>query len=393
VDGQQVNPSSDRPRIAILWQGLSGYAHASFRGLEAAGADLLVYHSALGSSAPFDDRVVTQGLETRVWQGSPPAVELAQAVDRFEPHALLVSSWHIHAYRRLARQRRGRTLRVLCMDNQWWATPKQRVGVLTAPLAVRPAYDAAFVPGERSADFARRLGFPDERIIRGIYTADHPTFDAVAEARGDTPPARAFLFVGRLVAEKGIDVLADGYRTYRDLADDPWPLLVGGTGSERERLEGVTGVRPLGFVQPGDLPAVLARAGCLVLPSRFEPWGVVVHEATAAGLPVVCTSVCGAASRLVLDGYNGAVVSPGDPAALARAMLRISRATDDERRAMSSASRSLARQFTPARWARHLLTRIGELRGLVGLPAMPRPLPRPGDPARVEAPPVSRGAS
>ena len=70
-------------------------------------------------------------------------------------------------------------------------------------------------------------------------------------------------------------------------------------------LVGVHGVEMLGFVQPDDLPAVLERAGCLVLPSRFEPWGVVVHEAAAAGLPIVCTPVCGAATRLVLDGYNG----------------------------------------------------------------------------------------
>jgi glycosyltransferase involved in cell wall biosynthesis len=127
----------------------------------------------------------------------------------------------------------------------------------------------------------------------------------------------------------------------------------------------------LGFVQPDELPGLLARAGCLVLPSRFEPWGVVVHEATAAGLPVVCTSVCGAASRLVLDGYNGAVVSPGDAEALARALLRMSEADAGTRRAMSQASRSLARQFTPERWAAHLLGRALELRGLLGLARVP----------------------
>jgi glycosyltransferase involved in cell wall biosynthesis len=259
------------------------------------------------------------------------------------------------------------------MDNQWWATPKQILGVGTSPVLVRPAYDAAFVPGERSADFARRLGFPDERIIRGIYSCDHPRFDAVAEARGDAAPAPAFAFVGRLVVEKGIDVLAQGYRRYRQLTTDPWPLLVGGVGPESRELAELPGVDILGFVQPDDLPHLLARAGCLVLPSRFEPWGVVVHEATTAGLPVVCTSVCGAASRLVLDGYNGAVVSPGDADALARALLRISTAGPSTLRAMSVASRSLARQFTPERWATHLLGRALELRGLLGLPPVPAP--------------------
>jgi glycosyltransferase involved in cell wall biosynthesis len=310
-------------------------------------------------------------LRTHAWHGQPDPADVESALTAFDPQVLLVSSWHISAYRRAARRRRGQLLRVLCMDNQWWATPKQMLGVGTSPLLVRPAYDAAFVPGERSADFARRLGFPDERIIRGIYSCDHPRFDAVAEARGDAAPEPAFSFVGRLVAEKGIDVLAEGYRHYRQLSTEPWPLLVGGVGPESDRLADVPGVDMLGFVQPDELPGLLARAGCLVLPSRFEPWGVVVHEATAAGLPVVCTSVCGAASRLVLDGYNGAVVSPGDAEALARALLRMSEADVGTRRAMSQASRSLARQFTPERWAAHLLGRALELRGLLGLARVP----------------------
>ena len=372
MTGEQPIAGGEGPvRVAILWQGLSGYSHAAFSALSARGADVLVFHSAEGAHAPFDPHAITHGLRTHAWHGQPDPADVESALTAFDPQVLLVSSWHISAYRRAARRRRGQLLRVLCMDNQWWATPKQMLGVGTSPLLVRPAYDAAFVPGERSADFARRLGFPDERIIRGIYSCDHPRFDAVAAARGDSAPEPAFAFVGRLVGEKGIDVLAEGYRRYRQLSTEPWPLLVGGVGPESARLADVPGVDMLGFVQPDELPGLLARAGCLVLPSRFEPWGVVVHEATAAGLPVVCTSVCGAASRLVLDGYNGAVVSPGDAEALARALLRMSEADAGTRRAMSQASRSLARQFTPERWAAHLLGRALELRGLLGLARVP----------------------
>ncbi|HEX6167225.1 MAG TPA: glycosyltransferase family 4 protein [Acidimicrobiales bacterium] len=365
----------ERPRIAILWQGMAGYSHATFTALSQHGAEVVVFHSALGAHAPFDEAAVTEGLRAHGWAGEPDPRALDAVLDELDPHAMLVSSWHIGPYRRAARRRRGRTLRVLCMDNQWWARPKQLLGVATSPFVVRPAYDAAFLPGERSADFARRLGFSDERIIRGIYSCDHARFDAVAEARGNELPARAFVFVGRLVPDKGVDVLAEGYRRYRGSTDDPWPLLVGGVGPDEDRLAALEGVDLLGFVQPDAIPALLARSGCLVLPSRFEPWGVVVHEAVAAGLPVVCTSAAGAASRLVLDGYNGVVVPPGDAGALARALLRISRASEGERRGMTAASRELAHQFTPDRWAAHLLRRVRELRDLVGLPAMPSGTP------------------
>jgi glycosyltransferase involved in cell wall biosynthesis len=359
----------ERPRIAICWQGMSGYAHACFSALSRLGVEVRVFHSAGADDAPYDPQAITQGLSATAWRGQLDPGVLEAAIEELEPHALLVSSWHIGPYRRLARRWRGRTLRILCMDNQWWATPKQRLGVLTSPIFVRPAFDAAFLPGERSADFARRLGFGDDRIIRGIYTCDHPRFAAVAEARGAEPPARVFLYLGRLVTDKGIDTLAEAYRAYRAATPDPWPLLVGGTGPEASRLAGLAGVDSLGFVQPDDLPGLLARAGCLVLPSRFEPWGVVVHEAAAAGLPVVASSVSGAASRLVVDGYNGVIVPPGRPEALARALARISGSSDAERLAMTEASRSLARQLTPDRWARHLVARVAELRAVLGLPA------------------------
>ena len=366
--------ADERPRVAILWQRLPGYTHAEFAALARA------RRRRPGRSirrprrdAPFADDATTAGLDAHAWSGAPDEDRLEAALAAREPHALLVSSWHITAYRRVARRRRGQTLRVLCMDNQWWATPKQWLGVASSPVLIRPTYDAAFLPGDRSADFARRLGFSDARIIQGINTCDHPRFDAVAGARGAALPERAFTFVGRLVGDKGIDVLAEGYRRYCRIAEDPWPLAVAGAGPQALSLAGLPGVRMSGFVQPDEMPALLARSGCLVLPSRFEPWGLVIHEATAAGLPVVCTSVCGAASRLVLDGYNGVVIPPGDPDALARALLRIAGSSDTDRLAMTGASRSLARQFTPDRWARHLLARVQEMREQLGLAAAPTP--------------------
>jgi glycosyltransferase involved in cell wall biosynthesis len=149
--------------------------------------------------------------------------------------------------------------------------------------------------------------------------------------------------------------------------EDPWPLVVAGTGPDARLLDGIDGVDQLGFVQPADLPDVFARAGCFVLPSRFEPWGVVVHEAAAAGLPVIASRACGASTRLVLDGFNGVVVTPGDVEALAGAFERMHRLTAGERRAMGSASHLLAGQYTPERWAENLLRRIPELRDQLGL--------------------------
>jgi glycosyltransferase involved in cell wall biosynthesis len=363
----------ERMRIAILWQGMSGYMHAAFSKLVERGVEVRLLHRVEDEHAPYDPESVTTGLHATAWRGAPTPELVEHTLAELDPHAVIVSSWHIHAYRRAVRRRRGRTVRLVTMDNQWWATPKQILGVATARWAIQPAYDAAFVAGDRAADFARRLGFRDERIIHGLYTGDQPRFAAVAGARDGALPPPAFVFVGRLVDVKGIDVLAAGYRRYREMVSDPWPLLVAGTGPRADLLAGAPGVEQLGFLQPSDLPDLLARAGCLVLPSRFEPWAVVVHEAASAGLPVIATYVCGAVGRLVLDGYNGVVISPGDSEALAQGLARVSQAPEAARRAMGEASRSLAAQFSPDRWADLVVTRVAALRGVLGLPPAPAP--------------------
>ena len=328
---------------------------------------MLVIHEAAADSAPFDDAVLTAGFRSVAWSGEPEENEVAALVADFEPHALLVNSWHIGAYRRTARKLRGRTLRIVTVHNQWTATPKQRAARAAAPLLLKPTYDAAFVCDERQAVFAERLGFTAERMLWGVNTCDQPLFADVAMRRGRHAAPQAFLFVGRLVEDKAIDVMAAAYRRYRAEVVDPWPLLIAGVGPQSHFLEGIDGVKMLGFVQPSDLPSVFDEAGCLVLPSRVEPWAVVVHEAVSAGLPVVCSRACGASTRLVLDGYNGVVVSPDSIGGLAHALARISGSSDDDRVAMGVASHELSRQFTPERWARLLISRVPELRAELGL--------------------------
>ena len=156
-------------------------------------------------------------------------------------------------------------------------------------------------------------------------------------------------------------MLAEAYRRYRAASADPWPLMVVGIGPMDEELKAIDGVELLGFVPPEELPAVMTATGCFVLPSRFEPWGVVLQEAAAAGQAVICTSTCGGASRLVLDGYNGRVVAPDKVDELASAMTWVASADPEHRMAMSVRSTELAGQYTPTRWAEHLADRCHEL--------------------------------
>lgn len=160
-----------------------------------------------------------------------------------------------------------------------------------------------------------------------IYTAGQPV-DASRFVEQATPGrSRELLFVGRLSEDKGIaDLLAAFARVE---APDAVLSVVGSGPLEplvRRAAERDARIRVIGQVPQDELPARLAQARCLVLPSittatERECWGLVVNEAMHAGLPVVASDAVGAAAGgLVEDGATGRVVPERRPDALAAAL-------------------------------------------------------------------------
>src|SRR5207245_1340375 len=95
---------------------------------------------------------------------------------------------------------------------------------------------------------------------------------------------------------------------------------VAGTGPLADLVEAAPGVRLAGFLQRDELIELLALAELTVVPSRVEPWGVVVNEALACGCPVVVSEAVGAGRDLVEDGVDGRFFPAGDVRALADAL-------------------------------------------------------------------------
>lgn len=338
-------------RLAILWEQWAGYLDACVRELCARHpVELLRSHVRPDPDAPFrlDDFVAAR--HVHMFDTDPVEGELGPLIESFRPQALLISSWHRPQYRRIARAQAGKALRILAMDNQWHGTPKQWAGRLIAPWYIQPLYDDAMVPGPRQRRFAGMLGFADAAIIEPLLSCDVGRFADVAQ-KGIAAGARNFLFVGRLVEEKGIESLIAAYRAYRARTAKPWGLLVAGTGPLRSALNGVEGIDCRGFVQPADLPALFGQASCFVLPSRFEPWGVVLHEAVCAGLSVICTTACGASDQFVATGENGFLFDFGDVGALTEHMVRMTELPDVTLLSFSGTSRALSQKVSPALWA------------------------------------------
>lgn len=171
---------------------------------------------------------------------------------------------------------------------------------------------------------------PEKVFVAGQAVRAEP-FRTVAEARNGGPDPANVLFVGQFEERKG---LADLFAAFRDVPGPDARLRIVGNGSLGAWVdEQVAAQRPraelVGHLTQTELPAELARARCLVLPSITtpldkEPWGLVVNEAMHAGVPVVATDAVGAAAGgLVQDGRNGFVVPERDPVALRGAIARL----------------------------------------------------------------------
>lgn len=238
------------------------------------------------------------------------------------PDVIVIGGWSVRSFCRLTRcpwlcQRRF----MLAMDNPWQGSWRQRLARLKVGRLI-DRMDAVAVAGERCFQYARNLGVPESKIMRGTYGIDYDQFACVSRWRGSGPEGwpKKFLFAGRYEPEKGLDVLVAAYKAYRATVSDPWPLTCCGRGRLESLFGGVDGIENHGFIQPQELPAIYGAAGAFVLASRFEPWGQVILEASASGLPVVCTEACGASVEAVRSFYSGLVVPTGDAAALCRAM-------------------------------------------------------------------------
>jgi len=341
-------------RIAILWTHLSGYLNASLTELKRRGIRLFVSAYGSSSKAPFSNEAF-RWLENETcmnWnEGEVDYLSMLHELEKFDPNVILVSGWNQLAYLRAARRFKGRAIRVLCFDTPWLGTLRQWIARLSSRYWLTSLFERSFVPGERQVQMALRLGFPAANVIQGLYAPDTDRIIAMAPSTVSRRPQ--FLFVGRLSHEKGIQVLADAYREYRGSVENPWSLIIVGTGPLVSILRGEEGVDIRGFVQPESLPHCLYEASCLVAPSIVEPWGVQISEGATAGLPIIATTACGSAVHLVRNGFNGYLVARRDPSDLARAMLAIHNCSDLD--TFSAHSRQLAGQFTPHIWAENLI--------------------------------------
>lgn len=316
-------------KIVVCWSSISGYIAACWRELAARpGVDLFVlaFGKLEGWDTAFNSRNIMEGIPHRLLLAKEQTdAELVRKIVLAErPDVVFISGWNHLAYRRLVFDPAlAGTRFILCMDNPRRYTLRQFLGKFVLRRFLQ-RIDCVFVPGERCWQLAKYLGMEEKQIKRGCtYGVDYARFTPLYHKREclDNGWPRRFLFIGRYVEIKGIEVLLPAYEQYRRSVEDPWPLVCCGMGPMAEKIRCAQGVEDRGFQQPDEIGKILLNSGVLILPSVREPWGMVILEGCAAGLPIISSEMCGAGVELVRPFYNGLMTHTGDMEALAKCLL------------------------------------------------------------------------
>lgn len=192
-------------------------------------------------------------------------------------------------------------------------------------------FDGYFNFGTRSAEYLITLGAKPEQLLVQRNCVDNKRLKELFDHTKGLVISREqknFIFIGRLIPFKNLPSFMEALEEVNAQVANPWGFIILGEGEQKtELLQKSTGLSyPVTFVNGvswEEIPSHLAQADVLVLPSYSEPWGLVVNEAMACGMPVLVSEKCGCAIDLVKEGLNGFTFNPTNKEEIKRALLKI----------------------------------------------------------------------
>jgi glycosyltransferase involved in cell wall biosynthesis len=291
---------------------------------------------------------------------------IAAELDRFRPDVVLVPGWTSRSALSMLRWSLNHRIPAVVMSE---STRRDRVRQTWREAVKRRVvahFGAGLVGGDPQKDYLVELGMERELIALGYDVVDNAYFtQAIKTVKADAKrlradaalPERYVLASARFIPIKGLLGLIEAFGRFRRLRPaSQTHLVLLGDGPERAALEAKRAALGLdneilmpGFKQYERLPIYYGLAEAFLHVSRNEPWGLVVNEAMASGLPVVVSKACGCAVNLVEDGENGYLVDHDDLDEIAD---RLTRLGDDPalRARMAERSSAIISEWGPDRF-------------------------------------------
>lgn len=377
-------------KVAISFTNLGPYHIARLRAaailLSRRGATLTAYETAsverrypwqaAPRKEPFDRVLLFPDRALEDLHDGDCAMAMEEELDRRQPDVVAVSGYvrpEVLAATRWAK-RTGRPA-ILMSESQEIDRPRQWWRELIKRRRIKQ-FDSALVGGASHKAYLEALGMPSDRIALGYNAVDNRAFAARAQAARRSPrnrsvvPARPFfLSVCRFAEEKNLPRLIEAFALYREEVApvDAWDLVLCGGGELEPAIDLlVTGsgagryIHRPGFLQAEQLAPWYAFASAFVLASVSEPWGLVVNEAAACGLPLLVSDRAGAAGTLVPEpkGTTGTRFDPMNVKEIAESMRWISALSVEDRLAMGRRAAEGVDEWGPERFGEGLVEAI-----------------------------------
>ena len=278
--------------------------------------------------------------------------DMIRFVTALAPDLIYVSGWQDKGYLPVVASLKKKGIPVVMgLDSQWIGSVRQKIGARIIKYWYKKRYFSyAWVPGPLQYEYAARVGFEKSEIICNLLTANSIVFQTAAAALHEKKRIiypKHFLYVGRFVYTKGIDLLVRAYGIYQKKYHGDWGLTCIGNGPMYDELLTNSKIVVKPFLTQAELADEATRAGAFVLPSREDPWGVVVHEFATAGLPLILSEHVGSSKQFLVDGLNGYVMFNDSAEDLALKMHLVASTAASTLIDMGNISHQLAGSLTP----------------------------------------------
>lgn len=345
-------------KIVFLYSRLADYFFRCVQHIaQHQGIDCYIFNNPPDKDAPYQFQNETNLTILNRKDYSP--AELLEKIDEIKPNIMYVSGWADKGYNQITRIYSKKIPVLMCCDNPWENTLKQNVLALFFSFVIRNLCTHIWAAGRFQYEYARRLGFAESNVIMGIYCANTPVFERVYQQRKERKIfQKTILYVSRFVGYKKPDWLLDCFMELEQEGLTDWKLLMIGEGELRKELatKAKGNVEIRGFVPPSELPTLFSEAGVFCLPAEREHWGVVVHEAAAAGMPMLLSDTCGAGNDFLINGYNGFSYQTGNRQSFKDALRKMMLCDETLLKNMAERSFKLSQRITLDTWAGTLMS-------------------------------------
>ncbi|MEO8148881.1 MAG: glycosyltransferase family 4 protein [Bacteroidia bacterium] len=348
-----IRKPPQKKKALFLYNRLAGYFIACIKRLtETYPVEVHVVRLPVAEVAPFDFPEIKDVYTYNRFDYNDD--ELFALVDEIKPDFIFCNGWIDRTYMQVCRKYFGKVATVLTLDNPWFGSIKQYVGTVLARLTFPRMFSNVWVSGPPHLIYARKLGFTKEQTEIGKYAADfdffHKQYLLFRDAKSHDFPKR-IIYVGRYTKQKGVREMWNAFIRLQKEEPNDWELWCLGRGEYNNSFPRHDKIKNMGFVQPDDLPEYIGKTGVFILPSKIEPWGVVVHEFAAAGFPIITSNRTNAASLFLKDGSNGYEFRASDENSLFEAFRKLIHTPVSRLIQMGDNSVELAKQITPDTWS------------------------------------------